>query len=162
MGTISIFSLDFSGTVFACSRTFEGSYRLQVGDFVVTMTPDEAAALARGGTFIRIKAQIASRFDRDLRPGVTYRRDLLAVDGRTAHLALGVNDCGDVFFGSGDARMTLTTQQAALLLAALNTLAADVSALYRATAGEPDGWGVARGMREVLDARLPPWARESE
>jgi hypothetical protein len=162
MGSVSIFNLSFSGTRFACSRTFEGGYTLCVGDFVVTMTPDEAAALARGGTRIRIKAQIASRLACEMKAGATYRRDVLAVDGRTAHIALGVSDRGDVFFGSGDARMTLTDTQAQLLLAVLDTLGGDVSALYRATAGEADGWGVARGMRAALDARLPLWAKEFE
>jgi hypothetical protein len=165
MGSVSIFNLNFSGTVFACSRDFAGAYRLQIGDYVVTMTPGEAAALARGGTFIQIKMGIARRFDRDLRPGVAYRRDLLAVNGRVARLEIGVSDSGYIYLGGGSERMALTDGQADMLLAVLNTLAADAGALYRAMAPTHDGmqWGVAAGLREAdPDLALPRWADDDQ
>jgi hypothetical protein len=165
MGSVSIFSLEFSGTVFACSRDFTGGYRLQVGDYVVMMMPGEAATLARGGAHIRIRAQIASRFDREMKAGATYRRDVLAVDGRAARLEIGVSDGGDVVFGSGGSRMTLTDTQAQLLLAVLDTLAADVSTIYRATAPAHDDmrWGIAAGLRGPdPDLALPHWADDEK
>jgi hypothetical protein len=128
MGTISIFNLDFSGTPFACSRDFTGAYRLQVGDFVVALTPDAADALAQGGARIRLKARIASRFAREMRAGAAYKRDLRAVDGRTVHVEIGVSDSGDsIFLEIGTTRMTLTDVQAQLLLAVLDQLAAWLS-----------------------------------
>jgi hypothetical protein len=161
MGSISIFDLQFSGVKFACSRDLLSGYRLEAGDFVVSMTPDAAAALAEGGARIRTKANVASHFRREMKPGRTFARDMLAVDGRVARIEIGVTDGGDaVYLEIADARMTLTDQQASLLLAVLDRLGRDVSALYRAS--EPSGpdFGVAQGMREALDRRLPPWARE--
>jgi hypothetical protein len=160
--TISIFSLDFSGTRFACARDFTGGYTLQAGDFVVPMTPDAATALAAGGARIRTKAYVALHFRREMKAGPTFRRDLLAIDGRTVHVEIGVTDGGDgLFLGVGAGRMTLTDAQAQLLLAVLDQLGEDVSTLYRASAGQPvPNFGVAQGMREALDRRLPPWARE--
>jgi hypothetical protein len=161
MGTISIFALDFSGTKLACSRDFIGGYILQAGDFVVSMTPDAAAALAEGGARIRTKANVASHFRREMKPGRTFARDMLAVDGRVARIEIGVTDGGDgVFVEIGTARVTLTDVQSQLLLAMLDRLRDDVNAIRRAS--EPSGpdFGVAQGMREALDRRLPPWARE--
>jgi hypothetical protein len=149
MGSISIFSsLNFSGTPFAISRSFDGVYILKAGDFVVTMTPDGARALAEGGARIRTKAEVAAYFRRELTAGRAFARDLLAVDGRTVHLSFGISDAGDVYLEIGAGRMTLTDQQAALLLAVLDQLGADVSAISRASEGPaaPD-FGVARGLR---------------
>jgi hypothetical protein len=147
MGSISIFDLQFSGVKFAVSRDLVSGYRLEAGDFVVSMTPDTAAALAEGGARIRTKANVASHFRREMKAGATYRRDLLAVDGRTAHIELGVTDGGDgLFLEIGTGRMTLTDQQASLLLAVLGQLSADVSALYRASSG-PQELSVAQGLR---------------
>jgi hypothetical protein len=147
MGSIQIFALEFSGTRFACSRDFAGSYRLQAGDYTVTMAPDGAGALAEGGASIRTKAKVAAHFGREMKAGATFRRDLLAVDGRTVRIELGVSDSGDgLYIEIGTARITLIDQQAQLLLAVLDQLGADVSALYRATAG-PEDTNVARGLR---------------
>jgi hypothetical protein len=146
MGTISIFSLEFSGVKFACARDFTGGYRLQAGDYVVSMTPDGARALADGGATIRTKAEVAKYFDRGLKPGATYRRDLGAIDGRIAHIEIGVVDSGDgLYIEIGTGRMALTDQQGTLLLAVLDMLGRDVSSIYRATAG-PD-LTIAQGLR---------------
>jgi hypothetical protein len=163
MGTISIFSLEFSGLRFACSRDFTGAYSLQAGDFTVTMPPDGAGALAEGGGRIRMRAQVASQLRREMKAGATFRRDMLAVDGRTAHVELGVSDAGDsVYIEIGTARMALTDAQAAVLLAVLDQLGRDVTALYRATDGPDDmRMGVAPGLRGPgLD--LPRWADDSQ
>jgi hypothetical protein len=150
MGTISIFGLEFSGVKFACARSFDGAYRLQAGDYVVSMTPDAAHALAEGGARIRTKAQVAKYFDRALKPGATFRRDLLAVDGRVAHIEIGVTDAGDgLYIEVGAGRITLTDAQAATLLAVLGTLERDVAAIYRASAG-PQDLTVAQGLRGFL------------
>jgi hypothetical protein len=157
MGSVSIFALEFSGTRFACSRRFDGAYHLLAGDFVVSMTPDAAAALAQGGARIRTKANVASHFRREMKSGATYRRDLLAIDGRAAHIELGVTDGGDaVYLEIADARMTLTAQQAQLLLAVLDQLGADVTTLYRASERPVPNFGVARGLRG-FDF---PWERD--
>jgi hypothetical protein len=111
------------------------------------MTPDAAAALAEGGARIRTKAEVASYFSREMKPGATFRRDLLAIDGRTVHVELGVTDGGDgLYIEVGAGRMTLTDQQAATLLAVLDTLGRDVSTLHRASAG-PQELTVAQGLR---------------
>jgi Phage terminase large subunit (GpA) len=146
MGTISIFALEFSGMKFSCARNFTGGYTLQAGDFVVSMTPTSAGTLAGGGARIRALAETASFFNRGLRPGATYRGDLRAVDGRVAHVEFGVTDGGDIYIELGAGRMALTDQQASLLLAVLDQLAADVTTLYRASAGPPD-LTVAQGLR---------------
>jgi hypothetical protein len=95
MGSISIFDLQFSGVKFAVSRDLLSGYRLEAGDFVVSMTPDAAAALAEGGARVRLKAQIAAHFRREMKSGATFRRDMLAVDGRTVRIEIGVSDAGD-------------------------------------------------------------------
>jgi hypothetical protein len=161
MGSVSIFSLDFSGTRLACSRDFTGGYHLEAGDFVVSMTLDAAAALAQGGAHIRLRAQVAAKLRREMKSGATFRRDLFAVDGRTVHIEIGVTDGGDgVFLEVGAGRMTLTDAQAQLLLAVLDQLGADVTTIRRASERPVPNFGVAQGMREALDRRLPPWARE--
>jgi hypothetical protein len=148
MGSISIFALEFSGTRFACSRDFTGGYALRAGEHVLPMTPDVAAALAAGGARIRTKANVASHFRREMKAGATYRRDLLAVDGRPVHLELGVSDAGDsVYLEIGAARMALTDQQAQLLLFVLDALGADVNALHRASETPVPNFGVAQGLR---------------
>jgi hypothetical protein len=160
MGTISIFNLNFSGTMFACSRTFDGAYRLQAGDFTISLTPDGAGALAQGGARIRLRAQTASHFGREMRAGATFRRDLLAVDGRVAHVEFGIADTGDVYIEIGNARLTFTDVQAQLLLAVLDQLGRDVSSLYRATAAPDDmQWGIAPGLR---GPDLPRWADDEK
>jgi len=163
MGTISIFQLDFSGTRFACSRSFVGGYTLLAGDHTMSLTPAVADALAQGGRFIRWRAQAAARSGREMKAGATFRRDLLSVDGRTVHVELGVSDAGDsVYLEIGAARMALTDVQAQTLLLLLDRLAADIASIQQAGgAAQPEpNFGVAQGMREALDRRLPPWARE--
>jgi hypothetical protein len=163
MGHIQIFALEFSGTRFACSRDFTGAYRLEAGDFVVTLTPDGAGALAEGGGRIRLRAQVASRFGREMKAGPTYPRDSLSIDGRTVHVEFGVVDSGDaVFLEIGTARMTLTDQQAQLLLAELDQLGRDVSAVYRATAVPEDmNFGIAPGLRGP-GLELPDWVDDEK
>jgi hypothetical protein len=164
MGTISIFSLDFSGTRFACRRNFTGGYTLQAGDNILPMEPNVAEALAGGGARIRLRAQVAAHYGREMKAGATFRRDMLAVDGRVAHIEIGVSDVGDsVFLEIGTARMTLADQQAQLLLAVLDQLGRDVSALYRATAGPEDNmaWGIAPGLHGP-GLGLPDWADDTK
>jgi hypothetical protein len=152
MGSIQIFSLDFSGTKFAVSRSFVGGYTLEAGDHVLSLTPAVADALAQGGARIRLKAQIAARSGREMKAGATFRRDLLAVDGRTVRIELGVSDAGDsVYLEIAAARMTLIDEQAQILLFSLDMLGRDVSAVYRATAVPDDmRMGVAPGLRGWL------------
>jgi hypothetical protein len=153
MGSVQIFSLEFSGLKFACSRDFTGGYSLQAGDFVVPMTPDVAEALASAGAHIRLRAQVAAKLRREMKSGATFRRDLQVVDGRSVSISLGVTDGGDgLFLEVGTARMTLTDQQAQLLLAVLDQLGADVRTIYRATAGPPE-LSVAQGLRGLI--RMP-------
>ena len=161
MGTISIFQLDFSGTRFVCSRDFTGGYTLKAGDFVVPMTPERAAALAGGGKRIRDRAKIASYYGREMQGGATFRRSMLAVDGRTVNIEFGlVGDGGGVYFEIAATRMTLTDVQSQLLLAVLDQLAADVDTVYAAVAGPPvPDFGVAAGMRNV---GVPRWARDDQ
>ena len=158
MGTISIFALDFSGTRFAVSRSFVGGYILQAGDHTVPMTPDVAGALAGGGKRIRDRAKIAAYYKREMQSGATFRRDLRAVDGRVVHVEIGIGDAGDsVYLEIGTARVTLTDQQAALLLAVLDQLAADVDTVASAAAGPPvPNFGIAQELRSV---GVPRWAR---
>jgi hypothetical protein len=129
MGSIQIFSLEFSGTRLAVSRDFTGGYRLQAGDYTILMTPPTAQALAEGGRRIRTKAQVASHFGREMKPGATFRRDLLAVDGRTVHVEIGIADTidGGVYLEICSTRMALTDQQAQTLLAVLENFADDVN-----------------------------------
>jgi hypothetical protein len=134
MGTISIFSLEFSGTPFAVSRNFSGGYTLRAGDYTVTLTPDGASAFAQGGARIRLRAKVAAHYGRELKPGATFRRDLQAVDGRVAHVEFGVTDAGDVYLEVGSGRMALAGEQSQHLLFALDRLAADTTSVYRATA----------------------------
>jgi hypothetical protein len=159
MGSISIFDLQFSGVKFAVSRDLVSGYCLKAGDFVVSMTPDVAAALAEGGARVRLKAQIAAHFRREMKSGATFRRDMLAVDGRTVTLSLGVSDAGDsVYLEVGAGRMTLTDVQSQLLLAVLGTLERDVSALHRASAG-PQELTIVQELRGWLYdwERNPSW-----
>jgi len=162
MGTISIFQLDFSGTRFACSRSFSGGYSLEAGGFVLSLTPTVADALAQGGRSIRWRAQAAARSGREMKPGATFRRDLLAVDGRRMHLEVGISDAGDsVYIEIGAARMTLTDQQAATLLALLDRLAEDVNSIQQAGGSarlEPN-FGIAEGMRGL---GVPRWADDTK
>jgi hypothetical protein len=161
MGSISIFNLQFSSVKFACSRDLVSGFRLQAGEYVMSLTLAVAEALAQGGARVRLKAQIAAHYGRELKPGATFRRDMLAVDGRTVHIELGVSDAGDsVYLEVGAGRMTLADQQASLLLAVLDRLGADVNALHRASETSGPDFGVAQGMRAAMDWRLPPWARE--
>jgi hypothetical protein len=146
MGSIQIFSLDFSGTKFAVSRNFTGGYTLQAGDYTVSLSPENALALAQGGATIRTKAKVAAYFRREMKAGVTYRRDLLAIDGRVARIGIGVSDAGDsIFLEVVAARMVLTDQQAQVLLFSLDRLGDDVNAISRAAEG-PE-LTVAQGLR---------------
>jgi hypothetical protein len=156
MGTISIFSLDFSGTRLACSRSFDGAYHLTAGSHMVQMTPDVARALAGGGQYIRLRAQVADYFRREMKPGATYRRSMLSVDGHAVNLELGVTDGGDaVYVEINAARMTLAAEQAQLLLAVLDQLAADTAAIASATE-QPVQLNLTPGLRN-----LPPlWMRD--
>ena len=150
MGSVGIFSFDFTGTKFACSRSFVGGYNLRAGDHTLSLMPAVADALAQGGQFIRLRAQIAYRSGRQMRSCRTFARDLLAVDGRRMHLEIGISDAGDVYLEIDAARMTLTDQQASLLLAVLDQLGRDVTAVSRAS--EPPGpdLAVAQSMRGWL------------
>jgi hypothetical protein len=150
MGSIQIFALEYSGTKLACSRSFDGAYHLRAGDYTVPMTPQTAHALAEGGRRIRTKAQVASHFGREMKAGVVFRRDMLAVDGRTVHLEFGISDMGDVFLEIAGARMTLTGEQAQLLLAVLDQLGADVSSISSASE-QPIDINLTPGLRN-----LPP------
>jgi hypothetical protein len=163
MGTISIFDLEVSGLRFACARDFPGVYHLRAGDFVVTMTPETASALAFGGGRIRTRAQVASQLGREMNAGTVYRRDLLAIDGRVAHIEFGVTDGGaGLFLEVGTTRLALTDQQAELFLAVLDQLGRDVSAVYRATAVPEDmGFGIAPGLRGP-GLELPDWADDTK
>jgi hypothetical protein len=148
MGTVSIFALEFSGVKFACSRDFTGGYTLLASDYTVSMTPARAGTLAGGGARIRALAEVAKFYGRGLKPGATFRRDLQAVDGRSVSISLGVTDGGDgLFLEIGSSRMTLTDQQAQLLLATLDQLGRDVSTLYRASERPVPNFGVAPGLR---------------
>jgi hypothetical protein len=163
MGSISIFALEFSGTKFAVSRDFIGGYRLQASDLTISMMPATASSLAFGGQRIRLRARLADRRDAEMESGAVFRRDFTAVDGRVVHVELGVSDAGDVYLEIGTTRMTLDMPQAHLLLAVLDRLTADVASLAQNQwGGEPHQGNVVPGMREALDRRLPPWAREYE
>jgi hypothetical protein len=154
MGSIQIFALEFSGTRLAVSRDFTGGYRLQAGDYTISMTPPTARA--RGWWQAqRTKAQVASHYGREMKPGATFRRDMLAVDGRAVHLEFGVSDMGDVFLEIAGARMTLITEQAQLLLAVLDQLGADTASIASATE-QPVQLNLTPGLRN-----LPPlWTRD--
>ena len=161
MGTISIFALDFSGTRFAVSRDFTGGYTLKAGDFVVPMTPERAGALAVGGKRIRDRAKIASYYGREMQGGATFRRGMLAVDGRVAHIEIGVvDDGGGLYIEIAGTRMTLADVQAQMLLFVLDRLSEDVDTVASATAGPPvPDFGVAEGMRGL---GVPRWADDSK
>jgi len=159
MSQIQIFALEFSGTRFACSRDFTGAYHLQAGGFALPMASDTARALAEGGGRIRLRAQVAAHFGRELKSGATFRRDLLAVDSRAVHVEIEVADAGNgIYIEIATARMTLTDQQAQLLLAVLDQLGADVTAVNRA-AEVPQQLTVAQGLRGWLYDwdRDPTW-----
>ena len=158
MGSVSIFQLDFSGLKLACSRSFDGAYHLKAGDYTVTMTPDAASSLASAGGLIRIRAQVAVRTGREMRSGATFRRSMLAVDGRTANVEFGVADDG-IYVEVGTTRMTLTDAQAQLLLFTLDRLAEDVTTISRASETPEPNFGVAEGMRGL---GVPRWADDSK
>lgn len=160
MGSVSIFQLDFSGTRFAAARDFTGGYTLRAGEHVLPMTPDVADALAQGGWLIRSRAQVAVRTGRELKAGRTFARNLLSVDGRSVHIELDVaDDGGGIYVEIAGTRLTLTDQQAGVLLALLDQLGRDVNAVSRAS--EPPGMDltVAQSMRGWLWdwERDPTW-----
>jgi hypothetical protein len=133
MGSVSIFSLDFSGTKFACSRTFVGGYMLQAGSYTLSMTAGTASALASAGERIRGRARIAAHYDREMRSGATFRRDMVSVDGRAVRIEFGVaDDGGGIYIEVGITRMTLTDAQSQLLLFTLDRLGADVASISQA------------------------------
>jgi hypothetical protein len=158
MGTISIFSLDFSGTRFACSRSFVGGYGLRAGDHTLSLTPAGADALAQGGRLIRMRAQIAARSGKEMRSGATFRRDMRSVDGRVVGIEIGISDQGDsVYIEIAGTRLTLADQQAQLLLAVLDRLGEDVTTIQRAS--EPPGLDltVAQSMRGLYPWEVGEW-----
>jgi hypothetical protein len=161
MGTISIFSLDFSGTKFAVSRDFSGGYRLQAGGHTFTLTPQTAHALAGGGQTIRLGAQVAVRLGREMKPGATFRRDLLAVDGRTVHVEIGIADTidGGVYLEIGSTRMALTNQQSQTLLAVLENFAEDVNVVL-AGGAQQFYHNLAPGL--AGPGWIPRWADDSK
>jgi hypothetical protein len=148
MGSVGIFALDFSGTKFTVSRDLVNGYRLEAGEYAISLAPAVADALAAAGAHVRLKAQVAAKLRREMKSGRAFARDLLAVDGRMAHVELGVVDSGDgLFLEVGAGRMTLTDAQAQLLLFSLDQLGEDVSTLYRASERPVPNFGVARGLR---------------
>jgi hypothetical protein len=156
MGHIQVFGIEFSGMNFAVSRDFTGGYTLRAGDYSLPITPQTAKALADGGRNIRLRAQVAEHFDREMKPGATFRRSMLSVDGRTVSIELGVADGGDgVYVEIGTARMSLTIEQAQLLLAVLDQLAADVSSIASATE-QPVQLNLTPGLRNMP----PRWMRD--
>jgi hypothetical protein len=163
MGSIQIFSLEFSGLKFACARDFTGVYHFTVGDHAVSLVPDAARFLATGGENIRIRARVASQLHRDMKPGAAFRRTLQAVGGPTVHLEFGVVDASDgLYIEIGATRVALTDAQGQLLLAVLGQLGDDVSSVYRATAVPDDmRWGVAPGLRGP-GLELPDWADDTK
>jgi hypothetical protein len=158
MGHIQIFNLGFSGTRFACSRSFAGGYSLRAGDHTLSLMPDVADALAQGGQFIRLRAQVAARSGREMKSCRTFARDLQAVDGRRMHLEIGISDAGDVYLEIDAARLTLDGQQASLLLAVLDQLGRDVTTINRATERPGPDFGVAQGLRGFAY----PWEDDPE
>jgi hypothetical protein len=159
MGSIGIFALEIAGTRFACARDFGGAYRLQAAGFTVTMTADAAGVLAAAGGRIQMRAKVAAKFGREMRAGAVFARNMLAVDGRTARVEIGVADSGDVYLEIDAVRLTLDGQQAQILLAVLGQLDRDVAAVHRAS--EPPGLDltVAQSMRGWLWdwERDPSW-----
>jgi hypothetical protein len=148
MGTISIFSLDFSGIKFTAAREFTGGYTLRAGEHVLPMTPAVADALAQGGRSIRWRAQAAARSGREMKPGATFRRDLQAVDGNRVHVEIGVADSGDgIFLEIGTTRLALADGQAQMLLFVLDQLGRDVTSVSRASETLVPDFGVAAGLR---------------
>jgi len=147
MGSIGIFALEIAGTRFACARDFGGGYRLQAASFVFTMTPDAAGVLAAAGGRIQMRAKVAAKLGREMKAGAVFARNMLAVDGRSARLEIGIADSGDVYLEIDAVRLTLDGQQAQILLAVLGQLDRDVTAVHRAS--EPPGLdlGVAAGLR---------------
>jgi hypothetical protein len=150
MGSIGIFALEIAGTRFACARDFGGGYRLQAAGFVFTMTPDAAGVLAAAGGRIRLRAKVAAKLGREMKAGAVFARSMLAVDGRTARIEIGIADSGDVYLEIDAVRLALDGQQAQLLLAVLGQLDRDATTVRRAS--EPPGLDltVAQSMRGWL------------
>lgn len=155
MATISIFSIRLGRLSLTCQRDAVFSYVLTCQGVRSPMSTDVAAAL--GGAANRIIWRARKAASGAMKPGPIFSIQLPDV-----RVTIGVTDDGlDVFCEAGGEYTRLTEGELEVLLFALGRLDVDVTSVRQAGGAQPEpNFGVAQGMREALDRRLPPWARE--
>jgi hypothetical protein len=157
MTTINIFSVRLGRLLLTCQRDTTNSYVLISDGFRAPMTVDMAAEL--GGAAERIRRRAKKAVDGRMKPGPIF-----SVQLPDTKVTIGVTDDGcDLYCEAGDEHVRLSEDEQQALLFSLGRLAADVASLAQNQwGGEPHQGNVVPGMREALDRRLPPWAREFE
>jgi hypothetical protein len=156
MATIGIFSIRLGRLSLACWRDAVFSYVLACQGVRSPMSTDVAAAL--GGAAQRIQRRASRAVVGVMRPGPIFSIQLPDI-----RITIGVSDDGlDVFCEAGDEHVRLSEDELHGLVFALGRLDADVNSIQQAggSAQPEPNFGVAQGIREAIDRRLPPWARE--
>jgi hypothetical protein len=154
MATISIFSIRLGRLLLTCERDFAVGYVLISQNFRTPMSFDAAADL--GGAAWRIQRRAKKAVDDKMRPGPIFGIQL-----PDTKVTIGVSDDGcDLYCEAGDEHVRLSEDELHGLVFALGRLNADVSSLQRVHGSQPYQGDVVPGIREAIDRRVPPWARE--
>jgi hypothetical protein len=158
MATIGIFTVKLGRLVLSCERDVVHGYVLIGQNFRAPMSLDVAAAL--GGAAWRIQRRAKKAVDGRMKPG-----QIFAIQLPDVKVGIGVEDSGlDLYCEVGDENIRLGEEELHALVFALGRLNSDVSSIQQAgeSARLVPNFGVVQAMREALDRRLPPWAREWE
>jgi hypothetical protein len=163
MGRVQIFRIELTDRAsgahltLAAGRELAGDFFLDFGDFVLPLFPEQASAFARAVSRLAWRRQRAAP-----KPGSAWKRIVGDGVGAGFKVEFGLTDEGRCYAEVGSTKIVCDDGQGDLLRAVLERFAEDVASVQQAGGSampEPD-FGVARGMREALDRRLPPWARE--
>jgi hypothetical protein len=157
MTDISVFSIRLGRLLLTCQRDSVNGYMLISETFRAPLSFAMAEEL--GGAVWRIQRRAAKAVSGRMPPGPVFGLQL--PDSRAT---IGVTDDGHDFYAEiGDEHVRLNEDELHGLMFALGRLRDDVAAVQRQQTGPlvPD-FGVARGLRAAMDARLPRWAREFE
>jgi hypothetical protein len=159
MATVQIFSVQFGSLDFSCVRDMvQGLYILSSRGSRCVISLDDASRLAGARVFLQWRGRVAVAKNQPMKAGPVFKRTWPSFT-----VEIGITSSGDtVYVQVGELRADLDDGQIAILTAVLDQLAADVSTLYRATAGADDmRWGIASGLRGP-GLELPRWADDSK
>jgi hypothetical protein len=129
MATVQLFSVQFGSLDFSCTRDMaSGLYILASRDCRCAISPDEASRFAGVRSLLQWRGRVAVTKDRPMKAGAVFKRIWPSLT-----VEIGINNSGDaVYVQVNDLRADLDEGQMAILMAVLDRLGDDVTAVYRA------------------------------